>query len=516
MTVKNKLLISNIILVCVPVLLSVALCFGYYKITENNNLNPTDSELSESGSLAYAQSALYIYESEISGINWSNVKDDDGEDYLKNEDAERISELTGMGYHIRVYLDDVIIYDSLTDDDVVLIEEVVPDVPRATGEFIQLKDKAVIVDVFSSKAGNYRIISVYDEADADMGVLDSMLPVYMISPAAILVLILIVLVATIVTGFLLSRWLWRSILGPLEILGLGTRNILKGDLETPIEIGSDDEIGELGRDFDSMRRELLKIRSEKEEYEKSRAILLNGVAHDLRSPLTSIKGYAHGLRDNIADNEEKRQRYYDAIITRSADLERMMDSLSGLIRIESKEFKFNRECVNLDEYIREFVREQKSYIEKSHVKVVYENNAPETDVFLDIREMHRVFLNILENSVKYAGIANADMKKESKTDEDRSPSIYLGIYVNLDSDADKIVIDLKDNGPGVEEEKMDRLFEPFYRADESRTLPEKGSGIGLSVVKRIVEGHGGNVSAYSEDGFGIRMVLPLAKRNVNG
>lgn len=125
------------------------------------------------------------------------------------------------------------------------------------------------------------------------------------------------------------------------------------------------------------------------------------ITHDLRFPLTSIKGYAQGLKDGIADTEEKQKRYYDAILTRADDLERLTDSLSLLVRLENDNSILHMETVCFDEYICQFLSEKEPWLIQQQIEVDYRNEAGNAEISLDIREMHRVFMNLFENTVRY-------------------------------------------------------------------------------------------------------------------
>ena len=217
------------------------------------------------------------------------------------------------------------------------------------------------------------------------------------------------------------------------------------------------------------------------------------ITHDLRSPLTSIKGYAMGIKDGIANTPEKRNRYCDAILTRVDDMERLTGSLSLLVRMDKGSEFLRLDKVNLDEYIRQLLSEKEVWLADRKVDVRYRTQAPEAEVKLDIREMQRVFMNLFDNTVKYR---TAERSR---------------VEIAVRQNSDKVEIRVSDDGPGVGKQHLEHIFETLYRADKSRTAPEKGSGVGLAVVKRIIEGQGGQVEATSENGLCITMTLPSAK-----
>lgn len=219
--------------------------------------------------------------------------------------------------------------------------------------------------------------------------------------------------------------------------------------------------------------------------------MLAGISHDLRSPLTSIKGYAMGLRDGIAKTDEMKSRYGDAILTRAQDLERLTESLSLLVRLERDGSWLRLERVCLDEYIRQLLEEKQAWLGEQKVNVTYRTEVPDAEAKLDIREMQRVFMNLFDNTVRY------------RTTESSN------VVIDVKQDGGEVKISFADDGLGVGPKHIDHIFESFYRADESRTSPEKGSGIGLAVVKQIIEGQGGHIHASSENGLRIEMTLPF-------
>ena len=492
MSLRRKILISNIIMVCVPVVLAVSLCIAYVKLGKNSYLNPLNDD---GGTLSMSQSVLYYYEAELSDMDWEALakQPDADPDVVPSAQARRISELSDMGYHFQVKLSDRVLFQNfdVVDESAFALTESL-DFDEG---FLRSGDCIIIWDSLAREEGIYLVAAVYNEARADNGVRRSVLPVYMVSPAALIVLVLIVLLGIVITNFLLTRWLDHSILRPLDLLKSGAEEIGRGNLDHRMEYDRQDEFGAVCREFDAMREELKRAEAVRVQYEMARRDLLNGVSHDLRSPLTSIRGYAEGLRDGVADTDEKRNRYYDAILTRAADLERLTDSLSSLTHLENGAVRLRIEAVVLDEYLRLFISEQTPYLKQNHVDIEYKNDASAISVYLDRQEMRRVLLNLLENSVKHR-VADASQ---------------IHIFVKDAGHGNTAEIYLADDGPGVPPEQLDRIFESFYRGDDARTKPENGSGLGLAIVKNIIDAHGGEVSAYLEGGLGILIQLPVVE-----
>ena len=412
---------------------------------------------------------LYTYESEISDMNWEIILPEGAREteLLLLPESQRIEELQNLGYHIQVESPYKVSFSNMDEADQKMLT-MLGNIPEKAA---YMTSKNIVVrDSISSAGKTWYVTAVYDEDRVDKGVQRSVTPLYMVPRGIGISFFLITLVCIAVVSAVFSRQVSSMILGRLQRLKKGAAMVAEGNLDYPITYTERDEYGEVFEEFDRMRRQLKEARERQQRYEQQQRDQLRGITHDLRSPLTSIKGYAMGIKDGIANTPEKRTRYCDAILTRADDLERLTGSLSLLVKMETGSSFLHLERVNLDEYIKQFLSEKEAWLVDRKVDVQYRTNAPEAEVELDIREMQRVFMNLLENTVRYRT-----------------------------ADCSKVDIEVR------------RLFEPFYRADQSRTAPEKGSGIGLTIVKRIIEGHDGQVSASSEGGLCIMMTLPSEK-----
>ncbi|MBR6332684.1 MAG: HAMP domain-containing histidine kinase [Dehalococcoidales bacterium] len=487
MTIRRKILISTILMVCVPVVFAFILWFGYIKISE---INTSVSDMNR---------YLYVYESGISQIDFSKLSEqpDSSPDELPDVNKKIISELNDMGYHIEVIKDDNVIFSNLTEEDRETVLHIYPVNPKVTKRLLQAENKIVINDSINNTDGQYDLTSVYDKDLIDTGTFQSIIPIYMLQPSSIFIFVIVLLMVTILTGVLLSQWLGTSVLRPLEIIRSGAKEIAGGNLDTVIKHDFNDEFGDVCKDFDTMRSILNENESAKNEADSKRRLLLSGISHDIRSPLTSIKGYAMGLKDGIANTEEKKQHYYDAILTKSDDIERMTISLSELIKLEDVDKCFHLEEESTDAFITEMLNEHSSYLHDKDVEVQFEPDARDMSVLLDKKELPRVFMNLFENTIKYR---NTNRSK-------------VLIKTTLDNINDTVIIDYIDDGPGVAPDALPHIFDTFFRADKARTNPANGSGLGLAIVKRIIEGHNGKVEAVSQNGLDIKITLPVARED---
>lgn len=263
-------------------------------------------------------------------------------------------------------------------------------------------------------------------------------------------------------------------------------------MDFEINYNKKDEFGEVCDDFNKMRVQLKLSEEARNRYEEYRKEIINGVSHDLRTPLTSIKGYVEGLQDGIANTEEKKKKYYSAIHTRAIDIENLINSLSSLSSIENEKFKYNFKKIKLGEYLKEKINNYKEELSQKNIKINL-NIIHDDYTLLDEKEFGRVLDNLLENTYKYG-------KKDNSI-----------VDIKLDKNQEKLQLIFKDNGPGVDKSDLDNIFLSFYRTDKARTNPANGSGLGLSIVKNIIQGHNGTIEAVNNGGLEFIITLNIFK-----
>lgn len=291
-----------------------------------------------------------------------------------------------------------------------------------------------------------------------------------------LCVVLLVVSTTVATHFMT-----KSVEKPINDLARAADYIRDGNLNFEV-MGSDyDEIDKLCTNFDTMRKEL-KMAQERESYmKKERSMLLANISHDLKTPVTSIKGYVEGIRDGIADTPEKMNRYLDTIYAKARVIDDMVNNLSMFSKLELSRMTFDFEEDDINVFLRGLVEDYRLDMEKNGVELVSNISDETAIVKIDYEKISRVFSNIIDNAVKYRNENNPMLEISTFTRDN-------GVYVCI-----------SDNGIGIEEKELKNVFEGFYRVDSSRSI--KGSGLGLGIVKQIVEKHGGKIWLKS-DGLG--------------
>ena len=289
----------------------------------------------------------------------------------------------------------------------------------------------------------------------------------------ILILILSIIIMSLITA--------QTITKPMKKLTDGIEEISSGNLDYRIDYDSSNEIG-------------ITVR---EEMEESRKQMTAGIAHDLRTPLTSIKGYVEGLRDGIANTPEKQKEYIQTIYNSANDIERLLNELQTISLLERRSIELNKQEINLHEFLSDYVSEAKYTAKKNNYTIEYKEPKEEDKhiiVNLDAPRFSRVLMNIISNSIKYASKARDGKLTITLTGYDKS-----------------VIIALEDNGIGISDKNISHIFETFYRADQARTRVSDGSGIGLAVCKEIVEQHGGHIWATSNEGKNTTILISLNK-----
>ncbi len=296
------------------------------------------------------------------------------------------------------------------------------------------------------------------------------------------------------TASLLIFWIYRSILKPLNILRVATDHIKEGDLDYSVTAVTKDEIGQLCDDFESMRLRLKRLIDDRLKYEEDIKELVSNISHDLKTPLTAIKGYSEGLIDGVAGTEEKQNKYLKTIYMKANDMSALVDELAYYAKIDCNTIPYSFSDISLAEYFEDCVEDLYLELEVENIKVVYENLVNhDVKVVADAEQLKRVIHNIISNSVKYM---------------DKPEGI---IKIRIMDNEESVRVDIEDNGLGIDEGELPFIFDRFYRADASRSTKSGGSGLGLAIAKKVIEDHLGKVWVESQKNKGTTISFTLKK-----
>ena len=298
----------------------------------------------------------------------------------------------------------------------------------------------------------------------------------------------------VLTAMVLVIWLYRSIIKPLSVLRMATENIREGNLDFTISGNSEDELGQLCEDFEAMRIRLKEQIDARVKYEQDTIDLISNISHDLKTPLTAIKGYTEGILDGVADNDEKRGKYLRTIYTKAVDMQSLVDELSDYTKLDSNIVPYNFKKVSVNSFFTDCVEELSLDTEVKNITLDYQSGVTdEQTVIADPEQLRRVINNIIGNSVKYMD------KQEGH------------ILIRSFDEEEKVRFEIEDNGMGIGESDLPHIFERFYRADASRGTRKGGTGLGLAISQKIVSDHGGTITARSVAGEGTTFIFTIPK-----
>lgn len=308
----------------------------------------------------------------------------------------------------------------------------------------------------------------------------------------IAIIALIFILSILSLSFITSR----TISKPMKKLSEGANEIANGNLDFVIDYESTNEIGTTVKSFNDMTKKLKKSIESQSQTEQNKKEIIAGLAHDLRTPLTSIKGYCEGIMDGIANTPEKRDVYMKTIYSSANDMEKLLDDLLTISRLELGKIQIDTKTINLNEFFDDCAKDIAVTLEQHNFDFEYKNSCDDDFyIDLDVDRFQRVIDNIISNSIKYA---KKDIKGKVK--------LFIESYQK------SAIISISDNGIGLDSNSLQRIFDSFFRADPARTKVNEGSGIGLAVCKQIVELHGGHIWATSKDGDGLTILISLERK----
>lgn len=307
--------------------------------------------------------------------------------------------------------------------------------------------------------------------------------------------LLIGLALSLLASFLLARGLMR----PLLALEAAATRVAAGDFGQRVPVESDDELGQVALSFNAMSERLGALQRERQE-------LYASVSHELRTPVTSIKGFAQALDDNVGSPEDKR-RHVAIILEEASRLERLVNDLFQLARLEAGQVSFEWQMVDLAALAAGAVDKYRPQAARSGVRLDLEGpEAPgagevgSISVRGDPDRLSQVLANLLENALRFTPGGGRIVVRVARAENERGEAC-----------AGKALVTVADSGPGIPGDDLGRVFDRFYTVDRSRARTKGGTGLGLAIVKEIAEAHGGRVWAgrAPEGGALLSLTLPL-------
>lgn len=303
-----------------------------------------------------------------------------------------------------------------------------------------------------------------------------------------------IILILILTAMLLIGWIYQSLITPLKKLQVAADNIRDGNLDFFLDYEEKDELGQLAKSFEEMRQRLKENAEEKLNDERESRALISNIAHDLKTPITAVKGYAEGIMDGVANTPEKVDKYVRTIYNKANEMDTLINELTLYTKIDTNRIPYNFAKINVSEYFKDCIEEIGVDLEAKGIGLSYSNFVDEeVSIIADPEQLRRVVGNIISNSIKYMNKSNGF------------------INIRIKDVGDFIQVEMEDNGKGIAQRDLPYIFDRFYRTDSSRNSATGGSGIGLSIVKKIVEDHGGKIWASSKENTGTIMYFVIRK-----
>lgn len=304
----------------------------------------------------------------------------------------------------------------------------------------------------------------------------------------------ILVIILFVCSVRLINWLKTGVMEPLMKLSDAIKEVASGNLDHILDRDSDDEIGNVSQEFENLRIRLKENMESRQKLDRENRELIGNISHDLKTPITAIKGYAEGILDGVVSTPQQQEKYITTIYNKADDMAKLIDELTYYTKIDTNRIPYKFEKVSPVEFFYDCVEDVGLDLESKGI--IFTNGqdvSPDDIVIADVEQLAKVVNNIVNNAIKYM---------------DKTPGM---ISIFLKDDGDFVKFEISDNGKGIEVSELPKVFDRFYRSDASRNSSTGGSGIGLSIAKKIIEDHGGKIWASSKVGEGSTFTFILRK-----
>jgi signal transduction histidine kinase len=292
---------------------------------------------------------------------------------------------------------------------------------------------------------------------------------------------------------LLTTRLSRRLTQPLSTLRQAANRLEEGDLDFEILACEDRELDDLCQALEGVRQRLKASAAAEAAAQEERGLLMANLSHDLRTPVTAIKGYVEGIQDGIARTEEQKSHYLDTIYAKSLVMEKLVRNMSDFSEYELGRMQYHFEYVELASFLQDLVEEYAADAQQHNMTFTHTIPQGTFQVTADRNKLKRVLDNLVSNAVKYG--------RPDGT-----------IHLTAEPYESGVVIQVSDNGKGIPKEALHHVFDSFFRADAARSSSTPGSGLGLAICRSIIASHHGKIWLTSQEGTGTQafVYLPLS------
>lgn len=482
MKFRTRLQITFLSIILVPFISTVVafLLIGIFLMGDKKGFNHQGVQVSDSFT-EFAQVADEICESLVVQVKNDKAPLEDPT-YLDEKNMEYVKKSVSL----LVMKGDRIYFNGNPD----ITEEIIDSLPVLDEA---MKDD--FTDFYYNKGNRYVRLMYFDFSDGTEGRIYVIIKNNrLISKQLLIPMLIAIMVILVFTAIVLTLWIHKGVFIPIYQLNEAMSKIKDGNFDYMLQTTDGGEIGALYQNYEDMRLRLKESAEEKVQNEQDNREMISNISHDLKTPITAIKGYVEGIMDGVADTPEKVDKYIKTIYNKANDMDRLINELTLYSGIDNNRIPYNYHRINVADYFGDCIEEVGLDLESKNIQLNYTNLVDsDTKVIADPEQMKKVINNIISNSVKY-------MDKQKGV-----------IDIRIIDQGESIQIEIEDNGRGIEQKNLSRVFERFYRTDASRNSAQGGSGIGLSIVKKIIEDHGGYIWATSKIGEGTCMHFVLRK-----
>jgi signal transduction histidine kinase len=476
MSLKKRLIISNAAIVIVPLLITIVASFAF--ILVYSRVFDTDISFENIKKLASIEYELFNADRNILQKDPDLILDKEYQQYL-------YAKFLSINADIVILKRNDIVFSTRKFNQI----DVEKSIEAGNSEFYK---RSVLLNRISYIVKTFSIIY----KDGHKGTVILLAPVSkenIASEKLILFAVIIFVISFLITNGVAAIAFSGSILRPLKRLQEAAGEISRGSLSYEVIEEGDLELKDLCRSFEQMRLKLKESVYTQMKYDDNRKMLVSSISHDLKTPITSIKGYVEGIIDGVANTPDKIEKYLKTIYSKAVHVDSMIDDLLLYSKLDLNQIPFDFEKTDIVSYFQDCANEIEPELEKHNIKLSLQNELKDfTYIMMDRERIRRVIMNILDNARKYMDKPQGE------------------ISITLREAESNIVIELKDNGSGISKEDLPFIFDRFYRADAARSK-RSGSGLGLAIAKQIVEGHGGKIWVRSFENKGTSIMISFKK-----
>jgi signal transduction histidine kinase len=293
-----------------------------------------------------------------------------------------------------------------------------------------------------------------------------------------------------------TMWVIRAVTARTGAIHGAVRRLAAGSYDVSVPVAGHDELSVLARDVNTLGRRLLEAEHERAAIDRERRDLTASVSHDLRTPLASMRAMLEALDDGVVDDPQEVTRYHAVLRREVGRLDRMIDDLFELSRLDAGALKLHLGTVDVGEVVEEVADAMRARARKKGVSIGVDNGGSPVEAMIDGEQVERALANLVQNALEHTPAGGE-------------------IWIKVASHDGCLELSVADTGKGISSADMGRIWQRFYRADKSRNRDGTldGGGLGLAIVKGIVEAHGGSVSAESTPNRGSVFTLRLPRTN---